>query len=226
MNLNKLEGFLSVNTKTLLAITCCILFAYIICRKPRTIYENSGDPVKLSALQEYKDANGQLYYKLQQKIVELEQVKTRNDSLAKALGIKPKYIKGEDKIVILSDTEFIKLPSKEIITVKDTMYRVEKHDSWLDVVALAGKTGGSISLKIRDSLTRIETLKRSLFKADERTVYILSNNPYMKPLQGSSFVIREKKPWLTIGPYAGYDPFGKRFSAGISAQLPIIKFNR
>jgi hypothetical protein len=226
MNLNKLERFLSLHTKTLLVITCGLLFTYILCRKPRTIYQNTKDPAELKVLQQYKDANGKLYTKLQQQEVEKAAYKQRLDSFAKLLKIKPKQIKGEEVVTVVLDTQFVTLPSKVVVVAKDTLYRIEKHDPWVDVVAIAGRVSGTITLKVKDTFTRLETVKTSWFKPTVRTVYILNKNPYSRASTGSSFTFKEKQIWLTIGPYIGYDPFSRSLSGGISAQVPIIKLKR
>ncbi len=226
MNFKKLESYLSKNMKTLLVIICAILFTYVICKKPRTIYKDSQDPAALKVLQQYKDANGKLYAKVQQQEVDKAAYKQHIDSLAKLLKIKPKQIKGEDVVTVITDTEFVRLPTQHVIVAKDTMYRVEKHDAWVDVVATAGKIDGSITLKVRDTFTRLETVKTSWFKPTVRSVYILNKNPYSRPSEGSSFIIKEKQTWLTIGPYIGYDPFNRCLSGGISAQIPILKLKR
>lgn len=226
MNLNKLESYLSAHTKTFLIIICAILFTYVICRKPRTIYKNTRDPAELKTLEQYKDANGKLYTKLQQQEVEKAAYKEHIDSLAKLLKIKPKQIKGEEVLTIVTDTEFIRLPAKVVVIAKDTMYRVEKHDAWVDIVATAGKSDGSITLKVKDTFTRLETIKTSWFKPTVRNIYILNKNPYSRASQGSSFSIKEKQTWLTVGPYIGYDPFSRRLSGGVSIQLPVIKLKR
>lgn len=225
MTWERLERFISNKRDVILAMTCIILFLYIMMRQPRVIVQPNSSG--LSELQHYKDENGKLHSVIQQQQVDFNaEKKVYTDSLAKVLKVKPKQIKGVDNIVVETDTLFYPLATKPIIRYKDTAYMVVKEDPWIDIVAIAGKDTGSISFKSIDTITRIEIVKNPIIGRSTRIINLSNTNPYNKINQGSSFVVREKQVWLTIGPSVQYSPFSQRVSVGISAQVPIIKLKR
>ena len=178
---------------------------------------------KLEEVKRIKDENDKLVSQIKHQILTQEETKRERDSLAKALKLKPKFIKGVDKLVTKVDTVFTNLPTTSI---GDSMYQVEKHDAWLDVVARAGKNSGTIGIKQRDTLTRIEVVKDPLIGRTKRYTYIRHSSPHITDTEGYSWKTVEKQTWLTLGPSLQYNPFSKKFDFGISVQIPIIKLKK
>lgn len=183
----------------------------------------------LEAIKVKKDENGKLWAELRARVVSEAEARARADSMAKALGIKPKYIKGQDMYVYSFDTVYKNIPTTRVITkYKDTAYQVERHDAWNDIVAVAGKNTGSIQHSSRDTLWRVETVKSPLIGKTTRTTLIRNANPSNKIVEGFSYSVKEKDVWLAIGPSAGVTFDGKGFKPyiGIGVTIPIIKFRR
>src|SRR6476620_9751987 len=72
-----------------------------------------------------RDQNDQLSAKVAQLSVTNAEARAYSDSLAKALKLKPKYIKGVDKLVYTTDTTFIQLPAVISYKDKDTTYTIQ-----------------------------------------------------------------------------------------------------
>ncbi len=230
MNLKNLVSktwtYISEHVKGVLLLLLAIAILYILYRPTKQVTITEKSPISLDSLHQIRDINDHLYAEIQQKtLTELEVTKER-DSLAKALRTKPKYIKGEDKITIRRDTVF-KDSSKVVIEpTGDTAYKVEHHDRYTDIVAIAGKNSGSIAYSSRDTITRVEIEKTHWFKPTEHTILLNSANPYNTITHGGSFTVKEKTPFLTIGPYIGYDIFSKKLGFGISIQKPIFTIKK
>jgi|SRR6478609_935948 len=214
---------MTLTTKVLIgvAIILAAFTVYLLLKKPK---EPLVDNKAVQEAQYYKDANGMLVARLKQNAVNEKQMKANIDSLAKALKVKPKFIKGVDTYHSTVEIEY-KDTSSSVIIGKDTAYKIEKHDPYVDIVAIAGKDSGSISLQMRDTLTRVEVVKTSLFKATTREVLIRNASPYTKVVSGYAYTIKEKRAILTVGPYLGIDIKGKP-SFGLSVQYPLIQIKR
>lgn len=186
------------------------------------------NPLLTEQVKTLRDENGKLYAQLEQKVYTQAQVTHLLDSVAKTLKIKVKQIKGMDKIVFKTDTIYKNLPSRPIFIVHsgDTAYQVERHDGWNDIVATAGPDSGSIVFRSRDTLVRIEIAKTPIIGPTKRYIYLTNTNPSVQIKEGAAFTIKEKQPWLVIGPYAGYDPFTQKASVGVGITVPIITLKR
>lgn len=186
------------------------------------------DPLKLEEVKQIRDQNGKLEAQLEQKVYTQVQVTHLLDSVAKVLKVKVKTIRGVERIVLKTDTIYRNLPTRPIFVVgkADTAYQVERHDGWNDIIATAGRDSGSIIFRSRDTISRVEIFKQPLFGSPTHYVYITNSNPYVKTTEGTSFIIKEKQPWLCIGPYGGYDPFLKQGSIGVGVMFPIITLKR
>lgn len=226
----KVKQFWNRYKVVILCILCLILFFFLIRKRDPEIRVITKDNLDLLKKVEYlEDKNKNLWAEVKQIVVSKEEADIRNDSLAKALKIKPKFIKGQDIYVFKHDTTFI-TTSTTVIRGKDTAYKVEKHDPYVDIVAVAGRDSGSINYSSRDTLTAIHVVKNPLIGRTTRTTYINNKSPYNRIVEGASFTTKEKKVWLSIGPSAhlNYNPFTQRVSGGIgiSIQKPIIQFKR
>ena len=186
------------------------------------------NPLLLKEVDSLRDANGKLYAQLEQKVYTQAEVNHLLDSVAKALGIRVKTIKGVERVVVKLDTVYRKLPADTIYTAGGVIsgYKVEKHDGWNDIIATVLGEENSISYSARDTLTRIEVVKNPLFGPAKRYIYQTNSNPAMRIQQGASFTIKEKQPYLSIGPYLGYDPFTNRVDVGIGVTVPLINLKR
>lgn len=212
----------------ILLMACAILVFFVI-RRPRQVIVPTSDPLVLQQVKQIKDENNKLYAKISQQVLDKEAVQAYTDSLAKALKIEKKNIKTVDKIVTRDSIVYKDNNTKPIFGPDSTTtiaYSTEFHDPWVDIKAVAGKDSGSISFQSRDTVTRVETVENHLFKATDHFVFLGNANPHNEIKEGASFTIQEKRPWLTVGPYIGYDPFQKKISAGISIQLPILQIKK
>lgn len=214
----------------LLFMTCCVLVFFLV-RKPKQVTIVGTDPLALQQLKQIKDENNKMYAQIAQQLLERAQADKYTDSLAKALRIEKKNIKTVDKIVTKDSIVYVDNNTKPVFahgndSTTIVAYSTSFHDAWVDIKAIAGKDTGSIHFTSNDTLTRVETVENHLFKPTEHFVFIGNANPHNEIKQGASFKIQEKKPFLTVGPYIGYDAFSNRFSGGISVQLPIIQIKR
>jgi hypothetical protein len=206
------------------------MFAVLILwRKPDKVTYITKDNLDLLRKSDsLRDLAGHRWAVISAITVEKLEAQARADSMAKLLRIKPKYIKGQDIYISKTDTIWTKLPSTIMYSTeyKDTVYKVEKNDPYISVVAIAGKLGGTISVKSTDTLTRVEVIRNPLIGRTTRKVYLRNSSPYNKITEGMSYTVKEKTAFLTIGPAIGYDFIGKRPSVGVSIQYPLIKFKR
>jgi len=154
------------------------------------------------------------------------------DSVAKVYELKIKQIQGIDKYVYVKDTVFI-TKSTPIFrgSILDSNrniigYKVETHDPWIDIVAVAGKDTASIAFSSRDTLLRTEVVKNPLFGAPKRTVIIRNTNPYNSLQSGYSWTTKDKKTFIAIGPAFVWNPITNKFSVGVGISLPLIQIKR
>lgn len=216
--LNKIVIFLRKYKDHILIGTVGVLFLFILFT-PR--HRSIEPPTKvLKEVEHIKDVNEKLYAKLEQQVSERDKT---IDSLAKALKLKPKHIKGETKVVVRTDTAFIDRVTP-IYTGSDTAYMVEKHDPWIDVVAVAGKDTGYISLSHRDTLTRVEVVKTYLLRPTERFILLRNSSPYNKVQSGYSWTTKEKSPFITIGFGFSVVPVKPYVLPSINVSKPIVTF--
>lgn len=184
------------------------------------------NPLILKQVDSFRDKNDKLYSKVEQEMYTQAQVSHLLDSVALAMGVKVKRINGVEKVVFRDSIVYRDTGKLVILNNGDTAYKVEKHDSWNDIVAVAGKNTGYIKAYIWDSLTRIDISKTSLFKPTIHQIYLNHSNPSIKTIEGASFTVKEKQPWLVIGPYLGYDILHNQVGVGLSATIPILTLKR
>lgn len=211
-----------------------ILFGVVVILSLLMYFRRSHDIIAISPLNQdliqqvktLKDANGKSLAQIEQIVISEQEAKLRADSLAKALKIKPKYIKGQDYYTTKVDTFFSVVTSPVYLPSGDTAYKVEKHDAYVDIEAIAGKSTGTISYRSKDTITRVETIKNPLIGSTKRTITLRSANPYNTIVDGYSWSVKEKEVWLAIGPSVQYNPFTKKVDIGVSIQIPIFKLKR
>jgi hypothetical protein len=232
----KIRYFYS-NHKNIIVIALVVIIIAMLrgsCRNPEPVPITDINPI-LNQIKYLEDRNGQLVATVQQANDDLYNGKRINDSLAKALGVKPKQIKGVDQLVYKTDTVYLPDTTTPVyVKTEDTVnkedgivgYKVQKHDSYVDIVAVAGKDTGYISLVSRDTLTRTTVRKNPLFGASTTTVYIRNSNPYNKIQSGYSWVQKEKKTYISIGPSVSWNPVTNKVNVGIGISFPLIQLKR
>ena len=152
------------------------------------------------------------------------------DSMAKALKVKPKQIKGVDRIIIQVDTL---LTTKTVFLPSEDSSVISYKDSWVDIKAVGKKEGSSyVNFRLTpDTTSLIRVEKKPLFKQPYTEVYVKHSNPYFNTSGASSLVIKEPKVLFSIGLVGGYDPFQNKAFIGIgiqpeAAKIRIYKRNR
>lgn len=208
-----------------ICVILLVLLTIVIKRHPKEITITRDNLDLLKKTDSITDLNGEYWRRIEGITIDLREAKLRNDSLARALKLKPKTIKGQDIYVSKTDTVFNDL--KTIYVTSDSTYRISKKDGYVDITAIVGKNTGSIQYKGYDTLTRVEVVKNPLIGRSKRYVYLHNASPYNKIGAGMSYVTKEKDVWLSIGPSIQYNPLqNTKVTVGVSVQIPIIKFKR
>lgn len=201
-----------------------LLLVIFLYRKP--VIVPSEDITVFKQVEQMRDANNKLYAIIEQKTIDEKNKDKIVDSLSKALKIKPKFIQGEIKYSTQVDTQFITKSVYIPIRLGDTAYKVDKHDAWVDIEALAGPDTGWIRFSHRDTVTHVEVVKTHLFRSTERSIMINNSSPYSKITHGYSWTIQEKKPWLTVGVGGALIPVKPYIMPAVTVSKPIITFYR
>lgn len=229
----KVVNYIWVHREAVLIVMIAILLFLLLHRKPIPSSTVVQDPLTLDSLKQQRDLNGKLYTIIAQKIVESNAQGHLMDSLAKALKLKLKTIDGATIIIHKTDTFFRDTGRIKLVLISgDTAHVVQKHDAWIDISAYAFLNPNkfakdSISFKFRDSLYFIETHKTHLFTPTEYQMIVKSANPYVQSIQGASYRIREKKPWLTLMVGGGYNLLPvTTWSLGAYIGYPILSLKR
>jgi len=224
------NSFVWKHKDAFLLFACVVLLYFQIFNKPKIQTVIGGNPLQEQQLAQLKDENGKMYAVIQQQTLDATAAKVYSDSLAKALKIKPKYIKGVERVIVKDSIVYETMHTLPVIIHDhDTAWKVEFHDPWSDIVAVAGRNHGYIKQEQRDTVTRVETVEggADLFsKPVQHHIFLGNSNPHVGIFEGASFTVQEKKTWLTVGPYIGYDIITRKPSVGISAQIPIFQFKR
>jgi hypothetical protein len=155
------------------------------------------------------------------KSIELENsnLKYTIDSLKKELKLPAKTnVVHITSVTTKTDTVLVPV-LKEIEVDGNTVFQLEHKDEWLQLSATFGNLP---EFKVR----AIDTLSFTSVRGRKETkVYVDNKSPYVSINQGYSYSIRNKKPWLTIGPHVGIDITGKP-TLGVSVQYPLIRLDR
>ncbi len=202
------------------------IVVFLASRKPEIIIKTKDNPRTLAELRQIKDENGKLHSIIEQKTISEAHKDVIIDTLAKALHLKPKEIKGEDVYVLRTDTVF-KTTTKYVDSTKDKPYYTTTYkDRWLEIKAVAGRDTSNITFKQYDTIHRVEIVKNPLIGRTKREIRIYNDNPHSKLTHGYSWTVKEASTYLSVGPSIQYNPFTKKLDVGISVQVPIIKFKR
>lgn len=206
----------------LLIVGAMATFAVIKLFTP-TKYAENIITEEIPPVEHILDKNGELQAKVSVLEVEYENNKRLIDSLSRALKVKPKQIKGIDKYIERVDTVLV--DSIVYIQGPDSVV-ISKKDAWVNIKAVGKSDSSYIEYSSIDTITRVEVSKSPLFGRASTEIFLHNSNPYNKITNGSSFKIREKQIWLSLGPSIQFDPFTRKVSVGISIQVPLIKFRR
>lgn len=215
-------------------VLACLILVYFLIQKPRAVSTTVVDPTALQQVKQVRDENNKLYAQINQQVLDKATVQAYSDSLAKALKVARGSIREVDKIVAKDSIVYVTDTSKPISVLvpgtKDSLviaYSTEFHDPWVDVTAIAGKDTGRIEFKSRDTVTRVVSEETHWFSPTQYNVFLGNSNPHTEITEGTSFSIKEKRTWLSIGPSVQYNLLPTRgVSIGISAQLPLLQFKR
>ena len=227
-------NYIWTHREAVMIVIIAILLFFLLHHKPNPEQVIVKDPLTLDSLKQQRDINGKLYAVIAQKIVDERNQGHLIDSMAKALKIKPTTIQGATVVKIVVDTFWRDTGRVKLVLVGgDTAHIVQKHDSWVDIQAYAflnpAKFGlDKIEFKYRDSLYFIETKKTHLFSPTEYDLIVRSASPYAKTVEGASYKVREKQPWLVLSAGVYYNPFATTWKFGPSLNLgyPILSLKK
>lgn len=216
------QKYLTIKNVLIVLLILGIFIAYH--RRGPALNHKSSNKAVLEELRQIRDENFNLLSEIRLKEVKIEEQESLLDSIRntvpKPLRPKISQIKSVEKFTLSTDT------SLKLSIVHDSTIKIEKHDPWLSAFAEIHNDSASLTIGIKDTITRTEIYKRHLFKPDEHYILLRSSSPYSSIQEGFSFTIKEKKTVLTIGPSINYSPFVNRISFGISVQLPILKIKK
>lgn len=226
--INWVINFIKNNWKGTLIVLLSVFSLFLYLKKPKIKVVSRDNTELYKELKYLKDKNGDLVAQTTQSKLEIEVFKVKVDSIAKELSLNKKNIKEVDRWNTRVDSQFYPKPTPVYIN-KDTAYKVEQHDNWLDITAVAGKDTGYIHFIHRDTLDRVvsdRTKFLSFIGPDKTDVYLRAKSKHTKIESGYSFTVKSKTPILTIGPAILYDPFKNKASVGLSIQIPLIRINK
>lgn len=176
----------------------------------------------IAEVKKERDKNGKLIAIIEQKDVDLRNSGLHIDSLAKALKVKPKQIKGVDRTVSVIDTiwrdsiVYISGPDSTIISRKDP---------WVSIRAIGKPSGSSIAFRLTpDTVYRTSVTKNPLFGRPTTENYLSHSNPYVVTTHGDSYVDKQPRAIATLSISVGYDVFNNRVFGGPAIGLPIKTF--
>lgn len=173
-----------------------------------------------SDLEQKKTKSGDNLVVIPSTDVDVRNLKNEIDSLKKELKLS-KRTKVITNTSVISQTDTVLKTIPEYIYLEnDTLLKLSHKDKWVELSATSSKYISEFTLKA------VDTLSFTMTRTKKQTeVYISNASPYVKINQGYSLIVKEKKPWLSIGPHVGIDITGKP-TVGISVQYPLIQFKR
>lgn len=181
-------------------------------------------PDTIPVVQTRVDNNGKLLAVIRSQELKIQENGRLIDSLAAALKVKPEKIKTVDRYIQRIDT---------VIRTKVVYQRyldsvvIAKKDGYIDLVAVGRNSGiSSISLKHTDTLWRTEVRRTPLFKAPYTEVIMRSSSPYNSIHRGNSFQVKQRKPFVTVGPILCWDIRSQSYTVGLGVQFPLLLFYR
>ena len=184
---------------------------------PLPVIDNNIEEVKT-----LRDRNNNLVAVIEQKSIEIVEKSHIVDSLAHALKLKPKHIKGLDREVTVLDTVwrdsiiYISGPDSTVIS---------RRDRWVSILAVAKPNERYIDFRLApDTLTRVKVVKNPIFGRETTQNYLIHSNPYFKTTHGDSYEERQKRAIFNLSVSIGYDPFQRRFFGGPTIGVPIKTF--
>ncbi|SEW21675.1 hypothetical protein SAMN05428988_3236 [Chitinophaga sp. YR573] len=208
--------------KYLLVLIVILILCHFTCRKLIGVLSPSDTATStLEPVRNITDNNGKILAVIRSQELKLLENKLLIDSLAGALRIKPTAVKSIERYVVRTDT-VIRTDVKYVRTADSVI--LSKDDSYLHLLAVGKDSGISyFRLKHTDTICRVEVIKAPLLRRAYTDIYLRSASPYNTIVSGNSIRVISPQPFLTIGPYIGYDPFVNKMSFGLSVQYPVIK---
>lgn len=187
---------------------------------PQIIDTNFKPPVET-----YKDEKGSTHSVVPSITVTEKTLETLVDSLLSE-NKRLKNAQSLTQVTQTTDTVFITKILWKDSTKSDFEITHEDNYIYLKATGNVNTQEANISLESKDTLSFAVLKKKHLFKRDEIVVDVSNKSPYNKVQQGRSFTLQEKKPLISFGIMAGYDPFQGKFTYGVGAVLPVFTIKR
>ncbi len=211
-------------TKYLFIVVATLLLTKWLCNSPipGPVIENNIEEVKT-----LRDRNNKLVAVIEEKNLDIARNTQLLDSLAYALRIKPKYIKGVDREVTKLDTvwekDVVYIPG---VNLKDSTV-IKYKDEYVNILAVGKEPSSRSYIKFgltSDTTYRVKIYKNPLFGRPISQTYVVHSNPYFQTTHGDSYQEKERRAILTFSLSLGYDPFQKKFFGGPTIGVPIKTF--
>ena len=150
------------------------------------------------------DSKGTVYTQIKGTFLTKEQLASLTDSIAHALGVKPKNVKGITTVITEVDTQWY--PKNVYIdTGKHSLFALDSaKDYYISYRGSTVNPEGVFKFRLTpDTATYITTLTKHFFKANDYKVNIYHSNSLFIPSFGSTYSFREPKTVGCIGPFLG-----------------------
>ena len=210
-------------TKEILAI---LFFLAIIVWVGSMIFSGCNKSTTTSyipSLQDVKstrDSDGDLHSEINTLQIDRDDLKQLVDSLNVQLKKKVK-VQALTQYVYMMDTVIKRVP----VYIDTTgAYHFTHEDSYIAVEGNGNINTGSVDLSLSsiDTLVYVQRRIKHLLKPDEYNVEIINKSPYNRITKGRSFVIKERKPILTLGAGVSVNPINKQVTPAIGVYIPIF----
>jgi len=173
----------------------------------------------LAPTKQYVDREGIKWSEIKQTQAYKDDIKAIKDSVASS-------VKGRVETITvyttITDTFIKKIP----VYINDTTsdFSLSLKDTWTEVNVNGNFKLKEASMRLRsqDTLTYVESVKRHLFRSNERIITISSKIPYNHIDYGASIHLKEQKVIAAFGPQISYDLLGNRPVFGIGITLNVL----
>lgn len=208
--------------RDLFFLVSVIAILYLFLKRPSPTSSIVDTKPVLQKVEQLRDQNDIPFSKINQLILSLEQAKKENDSLAHALRLKPKFIKGQDLHTVITDTIVV----SDTVYLQNNAFYAAKKDAHIsiEVVKTTEDKQATFRINSKDTIRRTEVVKKHLFKPTERFITLQNTNRYNVITEGYSWKTVEKKPVLTLGVSVGWDIVSQRVIIGPTITKPLITF--
>ena len=158
-------------------------------------------------------------------VVNQEEISKRDhiiDSLSKALKVKPKQIKGVDRIVTRIDTVLV----DGVITEESSdSIVITKEDAHVFIQAVKRKSDSAyINFRLTpDTMDIVSVHKDPLFGRGYTKLMIHHTNKYFETTHGSSYRVQDRKVLFNITGSAGYNFINKQVYIGVGITPEFLR---